>query len=255
MAHLHSVYDSDMHFSIDPTTRVIRNESEKNSLVQYDHDSERFTFELPRYIEDHDMSLCNCVEVHYLNGASQGVYAVDDLQISPADNSIVICSWLISANATQFAGALNFLLRFACVTDGVIEYAWHTEIYKGIKVSDGMNNGEAIIEEYPDILAQWEKRIEALENGTGGTAEGAVLYTEQTLTDEEKAQARANIGAASNEEKPYATSLDLSTYDSGTITETLSDGSKVTYTVTFDENGNPVNINNGTDDFAIVWGE
>lgn len=57
------------------------------------------------------------------------------------------------------------------------------------------------------------------------------------------------------EEPPKATSLDLSTYDSGTITETLSDGSKVTYTVTFDENGNPTNINNGTDDFAIVWGD
>lgn len=32
---------------------------------------------------------------------------------------------------------------------------------------------------------------------TGGAAEGAVLYTEQDLTDEQKAQARANIGAAS----------------------------------------------------------
>lgn len=31
---------------------------------------------------------------------------------------------------------------------------------------------------------------------TGGSAEGAVLYTEQKLTEEQKAQARANIGAA-----------------------------------------------------------
>ena len=34
----------------------------------------------------------------------------------------------------------------------------------------------------------------ARQNG-GGSAEGAVLYTEQTLTEEQKAQARENIGA------------------------------------------------------------
>ena len=112
MAHLHSVYDSDMHFSIDTITRAIRNESQKNKLVQHDHNSERFTFELPRYIEEHDMSLCNRVEVHYLNvGAREeryaGAYEVADLAISPDDNTIVIGSWLVSANATQHSELLD----------------------------------------------------------------------------------------------------------------------------------------------------
>ena len=141
MAHLHSVYDSDRHFQINPTTRAIRNESTKNSIMQFDHNSERLTFELPRYIEEHDMSSCNRVEVHYLNigtggQKNEGVYEVDDLQISPHDNSVVICSWLIPESATQLAGSLNFLLRFACVAeDGTIKYAWHTEIYRKISVS------------------------------------------------------------------------------------------------------------------------
>ena len=165
MAHLHSVYDSDMHFSISPITRAIRNESDKKSLVQYDHKSERFTFELPRYVEEHDMSLCNRVEIHYINIGSgkeqnEDVYEVDDLQISPDDNGVVICSWLVSANATQLAGSLSFLLRFACVADdGTIEYAWHTEIFKGITISDGMNNGEAVIIEYSDVLEAWKAEI------------------------------------------------------------------------------------------------
>ncbi len=169
MSHLHSVYDSDMHFSINPVTRAIQNESPKNSLVQYDHNSERFTFELPRYIEEHDMSHCNRVEVHYINiGRSgdqkAGVYEVDDCQISLRDNGVVICSWLISSNATRYAGYLAFLIRFACVAaDGTIEYAWHTEIYKGIAVTDGMSNGEAIVEEYADVLEQWKNAI----NGAG----------------------------------------------------------------------------------------
>ena len=67
MAHIHSIYDCDTHFVIDPVTREIKNESEKTVIVQNDHNSERFSFELPKTIEGHDMSLCNVVQVHYLN--------------------------------------------------------------------------------------------------------------------------------------------------------------------------------------------
>ena len=67
-------------------------------------------------------------------------------------------------------------------------------------------------------------------------------------------EAIQNIPGGTTEDKPAAVSVDFSTYDSGTFTETLADGSKVTYTVTFDESGNPININNGESDFAIVWG-
>lgn len=165
MAHLHSVYDSDMHFSINPITREIRNESEKNSLVQYDHDSERFTFEIPRHVEGHDVTLVDKVEVHYINidatakQESKGLYLVDDVQISPEDNNVVIFSWLISGNATKYAGSLHFLIRFICLNGETIEYAWHTEIFKEITVSNGMNNGEAIIAEYPDVLEAWKKDV------------------------------------------------------------------------------------------------
>ena len=68
MGHKHSVYDSDAHFSINPITKVIKNESsKKTTLVQGDHNSERFSFDIPRHIEGHDMMQCNLVEVHYDN--------------------------------------------------------------------------------------------------------------------------------------------------------------------------------------------
>lgn len=47
--------------------------------------------------------------------------------------------------------------------------------------------------------ADWVKEYVA-ENSNGGSVEGAVLYTEQTLTDDQKTQARENIGAISIEE-------------------------------------------------------
>lgn len=169
MAHSHSVYDSDTRFSINAVTRQIKNESSrKTTLMQNDHNSERFTFELPRMIEGHDMSLCNQVEVHYLNSSSKdknefrkGLYTVDDLQVSPDDPEKVICSWLISQNATQLVGKLSFRLRFKCVEDGVITYAWHTAVFADISVSDGINADETFEMDYVDIIEQWKEAIQA----------------------------------------------------------------------------------------------
>lgn len=168
MAHRHSVYDSDSHFAIDPITRTITNKSSrKTTLIQYDHNSERFTFEIPRYVEGHDMSTCNAVEIHYLNIEAntrlqnEGAYTVDDMQISPEDEEVVICSWLISQNATRYIGSLNFIVRFACLTDGVIDYAWNTAVYSGIAVSSGIYNSEIIVEQYEDVLEKWKAELNA----------------------------------------------------------------------------------------------
>lgn len=53
-------------------------------------------------------------------------------------------------------------------------------------------------EQNSDNLAETVNTVTGGEGG--GTAEGAVLYTEQTLTDEQQKQARTNIGAASEVE-------------------------------------------------------
>lgn len=178
MGHIHGVYDSDSHFKIHPVNRTVKNASEvKAMLIQYDHNSERFTFEIPRIVDGHDMSTCNVVQIHYINTDSMdknnyasGVYEVDDLQVSPDDEEVVICSWLISSNATQYVGKLAFVVRFVCSTDGAVDYAWNTAVHSNVFVSSGIYNGGAIATEYPDILAQWESRILALEQngGSGG---------------------------------------------------------------------------------------
>lgn len=47
MAHKQSIYDTDPRFVIDLITRAITTESAKVKLMQYDHNSERLTFEIP----------------------------------------------------------------------------------------------------------------------------------------------------------------------------------------------------------------
>ena len=174
MAHIHSLYDTDLRFAIDPVTRTITNKSGKVLIVQHDHNSERFTFEIPRYVDGHDMSLCNNVEIHYVNGngnqKSQGLYPVDDLQIDKNDDTYVICSWLISNNATKYVGPLSFLVRFECVTDGTIDYAWSTSVHTGVTITQGIYNTDYIAETYVDVLEQWRAELSGPEYDTTPTA-------------------------------------------------------------------------------------
>ena len=166
MAHIHDVYDQDNHFVIDPITRDITSQSEKISITQYDHNSERFTFEIPKIIEGHDMSRCDKVRVHFINigsnrsNVSKGVYEVDDIRVSSDDSNMLLFSWLISRAATEYSGKLNFSIRFYCISDdNIVDYSWATSIFTGIKISNSIDNSEAITEDYVDILEQWKSEI------------------------------------------------------------------------------------------------
>ena len=170
--HTHPVPDTDTYFVIDPVTRQIENTSpKKNVIMQYDHNSERFTFELPRYIDGHDMLECTSVTVNVDNievAESEEVEPrvnsdapdMTDLRVHPADPEKVICSWLISRNSTQLAGILSFHIEFKCVdSNGNVVYEWSTDTYSDITVKARKKNGEAAVAEHTDLLEQWRTRI------------------------------------------------------------------------------------------------
>lgn len=170
MGHAHNVYDADPYFVIDADNRVITDLSETGtSLMQYDHNSERFTFEIDRYIDEHDMSKCDRVEVHYINigtngKRSEGVYEVDDMVVDPEDNQVVKFTWLVSQNATANEGSLSFIIRFICSTDGNFDYVWNSAIYSKISIGRGMSNDEAIVTQYADVLQNWYNEFIAVGN-------------------------------------------------------------------------------------------
>ena len=182
MSHIHDVYDTDNKFIVDGVSRSIKNASTSKTMVmQFDHNSEVFTFEVPRYIEGHDMSECNRVEVHYLNidtvtkQENEGIYLVDDLKVNTDDENKLTCSWLISQNATQLVGNLNFLLRFICLTDDVIDYVWNTAIFSGIYVSKGIYNSDIVAEQYIDKIKAWENRLKVVENSIGSSGISPII--------------------------------------------------------------------------------
>lgn len=231
MAHQHPVYDTDKHFSIDPVTRKITNECGKLNIQQYDHDSERFTFEIPKEVDGHDMSKCNVVQIHYLNieaanksNKYAGIYEVDDLQTGTDDAAdIVFGSWLISGNATQYVGSLNFVVRFACVADdGTVEYAWNTAIHSTITIGEGICNSDAVATEYADILEQWRQE---LFNEAGGAIDAINAAKEEAINEIVENYLEENPFSADDKvNKPvdaYGTTLNG---NSGQILQTNGDG-------------------------------
>lgn len=168
MAHTHSVTDTDIHFEIDGVTRSVKNVTEtKTMLVQFDHNSERFTFKLPRYVDGHDLSLCNMVRVHYINiekskrTQNSGISEITDLAVCTDDQQYVTCSWLVPNTATQLAGSLHFVVQFACEENGKALYSWNTAKHTSVIVADGIDCGDAVVTENESLLTQWKNQLES----------------------------------------------------------------------------------------------
>lgn len=161
----HNVNDTDPSFVVDALTREITTTSQKKVLMQGDHNSERFTFEMPRYVENHDMSLCNVVQIYYLNvdgktkKSETGIYTVDDFQVMKFIGDRISFSWLISSNATMHAGNLSFMVRFACMKGTEIDYAWNTSVYDDIYIVESLDSAEIFETKYIDIIQQWKDSV------------------------------------------------------------------------------------------------
>lgn len=163
MSHNDKIKDCDAFFEVDPITRQIKNMTPaKIVLMQGDHNSEKFTFTLPRYIEGHDMAESAGAKLHYKNVAKPdvfGMYEMADLQIDEDNAEKVKCSWLISGNATKEAGSIAFLIEFECYEGSELAYRWHTAPFSGISIGETFGFSAEIAAQYADVLEQWEQRI------------------------------------------------------------------------------------------------
>ena len=167
--HEHDVIDTDKTFTIDPFTRnIIADSGQKTIIIQGDHNSERFTFTMPRYIEGHDMALCNLIYVPYINSEPEGrnarfktgVYPVNDLTIVP-DKDKVTFSWLISGNATKYEGNTTFSVLFSCVTGKRVDYRWSTNFYEELYVLKSLDSELSFENEYVEVIEAWKEAVKA----------------------------------------------------------------------------------------------
>ena len=176
--HDHNVNDPDSYFVIDPDTRQISNLSQApNVLMQNDHNSEVYTFEIPRFVEGHDMLECDRVRLHYINVATGNksryadVYEMTDLRVNPKNDSTLISTWIIKRQATQYPGTLSFAIQYLCIDKSIsgeessnVSYEWHTDIYKDVEVRETIDNSEEAVADYSDILEGWYQQLFGMED-------------------------------------------------------------------------------------------
>lgn len=167
--HIHKddiIVDADEHFIINTTTRLISNSlNKKVSIMQYDNKSERYSFDIDKEIDGHDLSKCNRIQIHFINVGSNrqqnpGVYVVDDANENKSDKNKITFTWLIGQEATLLSGVLKFLVSFECVEGDKVLYRWSTAPYSGIQVVTGMDNDNAVYELYSDALLSWQHVME-----------------------------------------------------------------------------------------------
>lgn len=166
MAHNHDVYDMENHFEINGSSRFIKETSvTKLVVVQGDHKSEVLTFKMPRYIDGHDMTLCNKIRIHYINldtktnNKSADVYEVTDLTPCEECEDVLTFTWTIEAPATKYSGTLSFLVKFECTEGENVLYQWNTAKYVSVNVLAGIDNSEEFVEKYSNVLEEWYNEL------------------------------------------------------------------------------------------------
>lgn len=201
----HIITDSDTRFVLDPITRKLTTVSLKKVMAQGDHRSEVITFELPRYIEGHDMSLCTSAQVHFTNTEGKqpkrtcsDVWEASDLTL---DGDKVTFSWLVENTATKYAGSLAFSIKLQCLAVGedgvVIKYEYNSAEYTKISIIKAQDNISEAVEESTSLLSSFKEQVIAdTEDALRASMEGYISQAQNAAQDaaDSAAQASAIVG-------------------------------------------------------------
>ena len=173
MLHEHNIIDNDVHFIISDTGEINLLSDNKDSIIyiqQFLHLSESFTFEAPRYIEGHDMSLSNIVNIHFTNidsktkEESKDIYPVDGLKVDEQDENKIIFTCKLKDTCTRYVGLLKFSIIFECYEDDVVIYRWPTDIFSKIMIRRTNYNSESIVIEHSDIISEIQNDIKNIKS-------------------------------------------------------------------------------------------
>lgn len=128
--------------------------------VQYDHDVETVTFDCPRYWDGLDMSELRIYVNYMRRDRVVGCYLAQNVTVDTTDSAIMHFDWTISRNVSQVAGEIKFLV---CIKKGDSEgnevNHWNSELNNQMYVSEGLEVGGEIFDDYPDIILQWKDEL------------------------------------------------------------------------------------------------
>ena len=120
-------------------------------------------FRVPRHFCKTDLSEFD-IRINYENAKGKGdLYEVKDAVVT---DDLITFDWLVGRYAVTHKGNVKFNVCMRDVTDGVVNREFNTTVAT-LPVLEGLETGEAIIEEHVDILEQWRADL----FGTGDTVE------------------------------------------------------------------------------------
>lgn len=159
--------------SIDLYSRAITIPTEISVLgVQSDEDVFRIPFTIPKTFGEYDLSTFD-IRINFLNANNEGdIYVVTD---AAADGETLSFSWLVGRSACAYKGNVKFIVCFKIAnTDGTILQEFNSAVAT-LPVLQGIEPGEQIVDQYPDIIEEILQRLSALEtSGSSGSGVSSV---------------------------------------------------------------------------------
>ena len=169
--------------------------------VESDDDVKKLTFNVPRFYYDTDLAEFN-IYINYMNAKKEGdVFEVfkDDVIID--EGNTLTFDWIVGRHAVAYKGMAIFNV---CMKKGsmqpdpedetqeifVVDQEFNTTVAK-LPVLEGLETSEGIIQEYADILMQWEEQLFGVENSaiSNITQKGSeVIEAVNTAGEEQRSQ-------------------------------------------------------------------
>ena len=170
-----STIDTDKTLIIDKDLRtIIIPSSVKNLGVESDDDVLRLKFSMPRMYGDVDLSDFS-IYINYMNAKNTGdVYVVDDKTI--ADDTITF-SWLVGRVALAYKGNVRFIVCMKKHDDDSNVIQEYNTTIASLPVLEGLETGETVIQQNPDIIEMLLTLSEPLVGTTQTVTPSQVLAT------------------------------------------------------------------------------
>ena len=198
---LAEVTEVDKKLYIDFDTRQILIPNSIHQLgVESDDDVKKLTFSVPKTYYDCDLSTFR-IFINYMNAQKEGdLFAVKEEDVREVDGNLEF-DWIVGRHAVAYKGTAIFNV---CMKKGsmqpdpedatqeifVVDQEFNTTVAK-LPVLEGLETSEEVIQEYPDILMQWEEQLFGIENSAKSniTQKGSeVIASVNTAGEEQRRQ-------------------------------------------------------------------
>lgn len=169
--------------------------------VESDDDVKKLTFNVPRYYYGTDLSEFN-IYINYMNAKKEGdVFEVPKNDVIIDEGNTLTFDWIVGRHAVAYKGTAIFNV---CMKKGsmqpdpgdatqeifVVDQEFNTTVAK-LPVLEGLETSGEVVQEYADILMQWEEELFGIENSATSniTQKGSeVIGAVNTAGEEQRSQ-------------------------------------------------------------------